>query len=158
MAIFFPLQGFFNAMIYLRPRYLKHKEADPKRSFFAICWSVLKTKDNLETRDNTQYSVSEREHKRQSFVSRISSAIRKSSVWKVSEDDFPNEDERDVGDTNRSAAYAMHHVDDDESINSEDDLRQIEEAISQRGDDLQRSSVTFTTSTKNFDGKTSPEK
>lgn len=146
-------------MIYLRPRYLKHKEADPKLSIFAICWSVLKIKDNLETRDNTQYSVSDREHKRQSFISKISSAIRKSSVGKISEDDFPNEDERDVGGPNQSAVSAINHDDDDdESINSEDDLRRIEEAISQRGDNVQRSSVTFTTPTKNFVGKASPEK
>ena len=170
MAIFFPLQGFFNAIIYLRPRYLKHKQANPKSSFFAICWSVLKTKDNLETRDNTQFSLSEREEKRRSIVSMISSAIstgRKSFLDKGSDDD-PSGDDRGTGETNGSTAYPInpefvsggssHDDSDDDSFNSEDDLRRIEEAIAQRGENVQRSSVTFTTSTKNFDGKTSPEK
>lgn len=158
MAIFFPLQGFFNAIIYLRPRYLKHKQANPNRSFWFVCWSVLKTKDNLG-RDNTQFSVSEREDKRRSFVSRISSAIsngRKSFADKGSDDD-PNCAERDTGETNESAAYPIHPglvngASSDDSFNSEDDLRRIEEAIAQRGENVQRSSVTFTTSTKNFDG------
>lgn len=170
MAIFFPLQGFFNAIIYLRPRYLKHKQANPDKSFLFNCLSVLKTKDNLETRDNTQFSISEREGKRRSFVSRISFAIstgRKSFLDKGSDDD-KNGDERGTGVTNGSAAYAIDPEvvnaagsdddDDDDSFNSEDDLRRIEEAIAQRGENVQRSSVTFTTSTKNFDGTSSPEK
>ena len=165
MAIFFPLQGFFNAIIYLRPRYLKHKSANPDRSFLAICWSVLKTKDNLG-RDNTQFSVSEREDKRRSFVSRISSAIsngRKSFAEKGSDDDA-NGDERGTSETKQCTSYPIRSDvvggassdDDDDSFNSEDDLSRIEEAIAQRGDNVQRSSVTFTTSTKNFDGTGSP--
>ena len=168
MAIFFPLQGFFNAIIYLRPRYLKHKSANPNRSFFAICWSVLKTKDNLG-RDNTQYSVSEREDRRRSFVSIISSAIsngRKSFGDKGSDDD-PSGDNRGTGGTDGSAAFPIQpdlvngnssDDNDDDSFNSEDDLRRIEEAIAQRGENVQKSSVTFTESTKNFDGRTSPAK
>ena len=45
MAIFFPLQGFFNAIIYLRPRYIKLlRERPPEienKGFFGICWIVL---------------------------------------------------------------------------------------------------------------------
>lgn len=168
MAIFFPLQGFFNAIIYLRPRYLKHKQANPNRSFLSICWTVLKTKDNLG-RDNTQFSVSERENKRRSFVSKISSAIsngRKSFAEKGHDED-PNGKERGTGETNESDAYPIYpglvneassDDEDDDSLNSEDDLRRIEEAIAQRGENVQRSSVTFTTSTKNFDGTTRQEK
>jgi len=168
MAIFFPLQGFFNAIIYLRPRYLKHKSANPNRSFFAICWSVLKTKENLG-RDNTQYSISEREDRRRSFVSMISSAIsngRKSFLDKGSDDD-PSGNDRGTGETNVCAAFAIEpdlvngnssDDNDDDSFNSDDDLRRIEEAIAQRGENVQKSNVTFADSTKNFDGSTSPGK
>ena len=121
---------------------------------------MLKTKDNLG-RDNTQFSVSEREDKRRSFVSRISSAIsngRKSFAEKGSDDD-PNGEERGTCESKQCASCPIRSdvvggasSDDDDSFNSEDDLRRIEEAIAQRGDNVQRSSVTFTTSTKNFDG------
>ena len=102
-------------------------------------------------------------------MSRISFAI--STGRKSSDDqngDCKNGDGRGTGDTNASSSYAINldvvnaagsdDDDDDDSFNSEDDLRRIEEAIAQRGENVQRSSVTFTTSTKNFDGTSSPEK
>jgi len=29
-AIFFPLQGFFNALVYFRPRYLRYRQENPE--------------------------------------------------------------------------------------------------------------------------------
>lgn len=41
MAIFFPLQGFFNCIVYLRPRYLRSKSRNPDATFKRLLWLTL---------------------------------------------------------------------------------------------------------------------
>lgn len=41
MAIFFPLQGFFNCLVYLRPRYLRSKSRNPNASARRIIYLSL---------------------------------------------------------------------------------------------------------------------
>jgi hypothetical protein len=41
MAIFFPLQGFFNCLIYLRPRYLRSKSRNPDAPVRRIIYLAL---------------------------------------------------------------------------------------------------------------------
>lgn len=41
MAIFFPLQGFFNCLVYLRPRYLRSRSRNPDASFRHLIWLTL---------------------------------------------------------------------------------------------------------------------
>ena len=41
MAIFFPLQGFFNCLVYLRPRYLRSRSRNPDATFRHLIWLTL---------------------------------------------------------------------------------------------------------------------
>lgn len=41
MAVFFPLQGFFNSLIYLRPRYLRARSRNPLFSFKQLFFIAL---------------------------------------------------------------------------------------------------------------------
>lgn len=49
MSIFFPLQGFFNCLIYLRPRYLKERRKSPEKSFLANFIAAIKSGDSRES-------------------------------------------------------------------------------------------------------------
>ena len=151
MAIFFPLQGFFNAIIYLRPRYLKQKKENPDRSFICNWWTVIRNKNNLETRDNTEYSVSGSE-KRRSFVSKISSLVggRRLSSFLIGVED-QNDDGNGGGSGDLQDINA--HSDDD-SFNPKEDLQQIEEAAGKTSGSPGRGSVTFLVSAKNNHGGT----
>ncbi|CAB9502227.1 expressed unknown protein [Seminavis robusta] len=42
-AVFFPLQGFFNAMVYFRPRYLRYRQANPDVGICRILWRGLRS-------------------------------------------------------------------------------------------------------------------
>ena len=46
MAIFLPWQGFWNAIIYIRPRYIRNREKNPEMSI----WQAITTKDEYDHR------------------------------------------------------------------------------------------------------------
>jgi len=48
MAIFFPLQGFFNASIYLRPRYLRIRAAQPDMKIRNVLYYTLKSRNEKD--------------------------------------------------------------------------------------------------------------
>ena len=41
MATFFPLQGFFNCIVYIRPKYLRSKSRNPDATFKRLLWLTL---------------------------------------------------------------------------------------------------------------------
>jgi len=151
MAIFFPLQGFFNAIIYLRPRYLKQKQANPDRSCVGNWYAVIRNKDNLEARDNTEYSVSGSD-KRRSFVSKISSIVG-SGGRRLSNLNSGVEDHNDNGNGESGELQGMHEHSDDDSFNPEEEVQRLEATAAEAGvPPRRRSSVTFSESAKTFDG------
>ena len=167
MGIFFPLQGFFNSIIYLRPRYLKEKEKNPERSFVGNCRAVIRTKDNLETRDNTDFSASTLE-KRRSFVSKISciveSGARRLSALGTSGMEADDQNENDDVNGNEGSddlrQGANVQSNDDDSFIPEEDLKRLEEAAEKAASDdsPRRNSVTFSGSVKKFDGSAAQQK
>jgi len=50
MAIFFPLQGFFNFLVYCRPRYLRCKSRNPNLSTRKLLWLALQPEDHTKRR------------------------------------------------------------------------------------------------------------
>lgn len=50
MAIFFPLQGFFNFLVYCRPRYLRCKSRNPTFSTRKLLWLALHPEDHPKSR------------------------------------------------------------------------------------------------------------
>lgn len=64
-AIIFPLQGLFNILVYVRPRYLKMKQKYPDKTFLAICLQVF-TRNRNENR-NRDVPSNERSTNRSSF-------------------------------------------------------------------------------------------
>jgi len=68
MATFFPLQGFFNAFIYLRPRLIRARKRNPHLSRLQVFVKVVRAagKDG----DDTDYSASRRENQT-SIASRV---------------------------------------------------------------------------------------
>ncbi len=53
MAIFFPLQGFFNFLVYCRPRYLRCKSRNPNLSTRKLLWMTLHPEDHTRNRGQT---------------------------------------------------------------------------------------------------------
>lgn len=154
MAIFFPLQGFFNAIIYLRPRYLKQKQKNPDRSIVDNCYAVIRNKDKLEARDNTEYSVSSSD-KRRSFVSKISSIV---GGRRLSNFHSGVEDQNDNGNGGSGDLQGINAHSDDDSFNPEEDFQQLGEVAAETDDPPRRSSVTFSETAKTFDGSKTEQK
>jgi len=50
MAIFFPLQGFFNFLVYCRPRYLRCKSRNPNLSTRKLLWLALHPEEHTKNR------------------------------------------------------------------------------------------------------------
>jgi len=54
LVIFFPLSGFFNFLIYFRPRYLEQREANEDKKFFFIVKDMFSTINKDDTQENKQ--------------------------------------------------------------------------------------------------------
>ena len=50
MAIFFPLQGFFNFLVYCRPRYLRCKSRNPNLTTRKLLWLTLHPEEHTKSR------------------------------------------------------------------------------------------------------------
>ena len=104
MAIFFPLQGFFNCMIYLRPRYVRCKTRNPDASFRRLMFLIMHheghpihattTPDGQPLRRAWETSEEERERSRRrrsdtaSFYSTGNSKLKTSSFEEGDHDDI----------------------------------------------------------------------
>lgn len=104
MAIFFPLQGFFNCMIYLRPRYVRCKTRNPDASFRRLMFLIMHheghpihattTPDGQPVRRAWETSEEERERSRRrrsdtaSFYSTGNSKLKTSSFEEGDIDDI----------------------------------------------------------------------
>ena len=55
MVFFFPLQGFFNALIYLRPRWVRWKDAYPTESWWWALKQVVTSRDEIPMTPRTAH-------------------------------------------------------------------------------------------------------
>ena len=58
MATFFPLQGFWNALIYFRPRYQQEKKSNRRSSFFSSTKNSEEGKSGLYSKHSENKSSS----------------------------------------------------------------------------------------------------
>ena len=113
-AFFVPLQGFFNAFIYLRPRYLRYRRSMPNASRIRVMLTTLsegKNKQQIMRRgqnnggemeedvgldyDSDFHSLSEQSRRRKSFLQRIIGSSKRSSKSGSNECAVASENEKD---------------------------------------------------------------
>jgi len=78
MAIFFPLQGFFNFLVYCRPRYLRCKSRNPDLSTRKLLWLALHPEDHMKNRGQAATREMQRPYERGGENDRPASRDRRS--------------------------------------------------------------------------------